>query len=143
MSVSAGPGSDETRLLTHRVGYIFRERDSERLQSPGTHLANKAAQKMVERRRTVPGLGRDGAFIGTFHPLVSVCLWCSLHCPSPLVHLNPPFHQAIGLYRKRSGYPESEQRKARQLGTVVLLIGLSSIAELNEILFLSVLSKGI
>jgi DNA helicase-2/ATP-dependent DNA helicase PcrA len=65
--VLAGPGSGKTRVLTHRVAYLIRERDVDPFGIMAVTFTNKAAREMGDRVERLLGGALKGARIGTFH----------------------------------------------------------------------------
>jgi DNA helicase-2/ATP-dependent DNA helicase PcrA len=69
--ILAGAGSGKTRVLTHRIAYIIREKGV----YPGNVLAitftNKAAREMKERVEKLLGDLSENIWVGTFH---SICV---------------------------------------------------------------------
>ncbi|MFN3742813.1 MAG: ATP-dependent helicase [Anaerolineales bacterium] len=68
--VIAGPGSGKTRVLTHRIAYLLRERDLRPWEIMAVTFTNKAAREMKERLQSLLGQqALQGMALGTFHAL--------------------------------------------------------------------------
>ena len=65
--VVAGPGSGKTRVLTHRVAYLVKEREVKPYHLLAVTFTNKAAREMKERLFQLLDHGLREITIGTFH----------------------------------------------------------------------------
>jgi DNA helicase-2/ATP-dependent DNA helicase PcrA len=69
--VLAGPGSGKTRVLTHRIVYLIRERNIPPWHILAVTFTNKAAREMLHRIEAMLDGQPRGLTMGTFH---SVCV---------------------------------------------------------------------
>ncbi|MFA5606185.1 MAG: UvrD-helicase domain-containing protein [Leucobacter sp.] len=65
--IVAGAGSGKTRVLTHRVAQLIRDREAWPSQILAITFTNKAAAEMRERLEGLLGAGVEGMWVSTFH----------------------------------------------------------------------------
>ncbi|HEY7834843.1 MAG TPA: UvrD-helicase domain-containing protein [Ktedonobacterales bacterium] len=97
--VLAGPGSGKTRVITHRIAYLLRERPVSPWNVLAVTFTNKAAREMKERLEAPQLAGpqaRDLA-VGTFHSICSRILRREAE------------HAGLGLDRNFAIYDDDDQ----------------------------------
>ena len=65
--VLAGPGSGKTRVLTHRIAWLIRERGIPPFHLLAVTFTNRAARVMQERVQLLVEGSLEGIWLGTFH----------------------------------------------------------------------------
>lgn len=65
--ILAGAGSGKTRVLTHRIAYLIKEKNILPQKILAVTFTNKASQEMKERLEKLIGATAHGLWLGTFH----------------------------------------------------------------------------
>ncbi|TRM11577.1 DNA helicase PcrA [Lentibacillus cibarius] len=67
--IMAGAGSGKTRVLTHRIAYLLKEKDVSPRSILAITFTNKAAREMKERVNKLIGAGGEQIWVSTFHSM--------------------------------------------------------------------------
>ena len=67
--VIAGAGSGKTKVLTHKIAYLMKEKDVKPWNILAITFTNKAANEMKERIANLVGDDAQDIWMGTFHSI--------------------------------------------------------------------------
>lgn len=122
--ILAGAGSGKTRVLTHRIAYLIKEREVNPWHILAITFTNKAAKEMRERVDKIIGNGAENIWVSTFH---STC-----------VRILRRFIDTIGYERSFTIYDTDDQKTLMKEVCKYLSIDTKQISERS---ILSAISK--
>lgn len=122
--ILAGAGSGKTRVLTHRIAYLIKERNVNPWHILAITFTNKAAREMRERVAKIIGNGAEEVWVSTFH---STC-----------VRILRRFIDTIGYNRNFTIYDTDDQKTLMKEVCKQLDIDTKQLSERS---ILSVISK--
>ncbi len=122
--ILAGAGSGKTRVLTHRIAYLIKERNVNPWHILAITFTNKAAREMRERVDKIIGNGAEEVWVSTFH---STC-----------VRILRRFIDTIGYNRNFTIYDTDDQKTLMKEVCKQLDIDTKQLSERS---ILSVISK--
>ena len=93
--ILAGPGSGKTRVITHRIGWLIRERRIAPWRILAVTFTNKASREMRERAARLIGEDAEAVHMGTFHAMCA--RWLRID------------GEAVGVPREFAIYDDSDQ----------------------------------
>jgi len=93
--ILAGPGSGKSRVITHRIGWLIRERRIAPWRILAVTFTNKAAREMRERAARLIGEDAEAVHMGTFHAMCA--RWLRID------------GEAVGVPREFAIYDDSDQ----------------------------------
>ncbi|HPW50836.1 MAG TPA: UvrD-helicase domain-containing protein, partial [Spirochaetota bacterium] len=93
--IFAGAGSGKTKVITHRIAHLIREKRVPPYKIFAVTFTNKAAGEMKKRISSIIGGSGDDVFVKTFH--------------SASVYILRRFGEQIGIHPNYSIYDTSDQ----------------------------------
>ena len=122
--ILAGAGSGKTKVITHRIAYLIKERGVNPYNILAITFTNKAAKEMRERVDRIVGEGAESVWVSTFH---STC-----------VRILRRFIESLGFTRNFTIYDTDDQKSLMR--DVIKTMNLDP-KKYKERAFLSVISS--